>query len=113
MGRGFIDGGNITMVSFLGVLSNILGRTVLDKTGFAGTFDVHLQFGPDQAIADPIVGQSRVPNANDMGRPVASADSAGPSILTALQEQPGLRLEAGKGPVEVLVIDPIERASRN
>ena len=48
----------------------------------------------------------------DAENPAAAAD-AGPSIFTALQEQLGLRLESGKGPVETLVIDHVEKPSKN
>jgi uncharacterized protein (TIGR03435 family) len=59
--------------------------------GLTGAFDIHLTW----AIDNP------------------PPDSAGPSIFTALQEQLGLKLEATKGPVEVLVIDHIEKPSGN
>jgi uncharacterized protein (TIGR03435 family) len=45
--------------------------------------------------------------------PVASVDSSAPSLFDALQEQLGLKLESGKGPVEVIVIDHVERPSPN
>jgi uncharacterized protein (TIGR03435 family) len=69
----------------------MLGRNVIDGTGLTGAFDIHLTW----AIDNP------------------PPDSAGPSIFTALQEQLGLKLEATKGPVEVLVIDHIEKPSGN
>ena len=81
-------------------LANRLDRTVIDETGLAGRFDVHLEFARDNA-------------ATNLDNPVASPDSAAPSIFTAVQEQLGLKLSPGKGPVEVLVIDHVEKPSEN
>lgn len=107
MGRGTVNGVGISMPMLATVLSGLLGRVVRDKTDFTGTFDVHLEFAPDQAIADAIVG-GRID-----GQAASPTDSAVPSIFTALQEQLGLRLEPAKGPVEVLVVDHVERPSDN
>jgi uncharacterized protein (TIGR03435 family) len=96
-----MQGGKIPMAEFIRVLSMVLGRSVIDRTGFTELFDVRLDFVPDEiteAMPPP------PPNA---------ADSNFPSILTAMQEQLGLRLESTKGPVEVLVIDSVERPSAN
>jgi uncharacterized protein (TIGR03435 family) len=71
-------------------LSFIFGRTVVDMTGLKEAFDIHLEFAPENA-----------------------PDSTSPSIFTAIQEQLGLKLDSGKGPVEVLVIDQVERPSEN
>jgi uncharacterized protein (TIGR03435 family) len=93
------------MPEFIRVLSMVLGRTVVDQTGFTELFDIRLDFLPDEttaALPPPPPGAS--------GGPL---DSANPSILTALQEQLGLRLESAKGPVEVIVIDHVERPSAN
>jgi uncharacterized protein (TIGR03435 family) len=70
-------------------------RPVIDKTGFQGTFDVDLQYSP------------ALPNAEGL------ADPSLPSFFTVLQEQLGLKLEPARGPVDVLVIDHIERPSAN
>jgi uncharacterized protein (TIGR03435 family) len=78
-------------------LSPRLGRMVLDRTGLNGSFDLDLVWTP-VAPAD----------ASANGVPTASVD-VGPSIFTALQEQLGLKVESTKGPVDVLVIDHIER----
>ncbi len=64
---------------------------LVDRTGLIGAWDVHLVWSPD---ANP-------------------DDDTGPSIYTALQEQLGLKLESTKGPVQVLVIDHVERPSKN
>jgi uncharacterized protein (TIGR03435 family) len=63
---------------------------VIDKTGITGKFDIHLRFSPEDAT-----------DAND------------PTIFTAVQEQLGLKLAPAKGPIEVLVIDHVERPSEN
>jgi uncharacterized protein (TIGR03435 family) len=104
-----IEGGAVAMPEFTRMLAMVLGRPLIDRTGFAGTFDVRLDFTPDEAAA----GLPRSAGAGDPGGTPA-ADAAGPPpIFVAIQEQLGLRLEATKGPVEVLVIDHVERPSEN
>jgi uncharacterized protein (TIGR03435 family) len=66
---------------------------VVDKTALQGDFAFELEWTPDPSPAP--------------------ADDSGPSIFTALQEQLGLKLEPQKGPVEILVIDHVERPSEN
>jgi len=96
-----MQGGKIPMTEFIRVLSMVLGRSVIDRTGFTELFDARLDFVPDE-ITEAMPAPP--PNAGD---------SNFPSILTALQEQLGLRLESTKGPVEVLVVDHVERPSAN
>jgi len=91
------------------MLSMVMGRPVVDRTGFADTFDLRLDFTPDDAVA----GLPRAVGAGESGG-TAAADPAGPpNIFAAIQEQLGLKLESTKGPVEVLVIDRVERPSQN
>jgi uncharacterized protein (TIGR03435 family) len=85
-----------------GLLSRILDRVVIDKTGQAGLFDLHFEFTPDDAT--PLGGPSI---------PVPPSGQLGLSIFTALEEQLGLKLESSKGPIEVLLIDHVERPSEN
>jgi uncharacterized protein (TIGR03435 family) len=106
MGPNTLVGGKISMKQFADGLSNILGRPVLDKTGFTGTFDVKLEFSPEgTAFAGGLPG---IPG----GLPPVF-DTSGPSIFTAVQDQLGLKLESQKGPGEVLIIDHAEKPSEN
>lgn len=85
-------------------LTGEVGGPVLDETGIEGNFD----FSMDWAAADNPVRRS-----GDAVDDRIASDSTGPSIFTALREQLGLKLEAGKGPVEVLVIGHVEKPSEN
>jgi len=105
------NGTKISMGQLTLFLSDVLGRTVIDKTDFKGTFDAHLEFVRDQALASGILGNGAPGGPG--GAAAAPADSSGPSIFTAVQEQLGLKLESGKGPVEVFVIDSAEKPGEN
>ena len=83
------------------VLSQRLGRPVVDRTGLTAHYDFKLEWSPDPTSSEP----------RDSGS--SASDPAGPTLFTAIQEQLGLRLEAQKGPVEVLVIDHVDRPSEN
>jgi uncharacterized protein (TIGR03435 family) len=97
MDNNMIKAKQIDMARFIPLLTVWVKRTVIDRTGVMGTFDVDLKWNPDETAAD--------------GATAPSSDS--PSIFTALQEQLGLKLDSAKGPVEVLVIDHVERPSEN
>jgi uncharacterized protein (TIGR03435 family) len=101
-----VDGTAITMEAFATALSQTLQQPVTDQTGFAGTFDVHVEWAPDQSTPGIL--------APDLGPPDGGAtDPNGKSIFTVLQEQLGLKLESSKAPVEFLVIDRLERPDEN
>ena len=97
---GQMRGGKIAMSEFVRALSMMLGRRVLDKTGFTAPFDLRLDFVPDDTTPA-------------MPPPPPGSGISGISISQALQEQLGLRLESTKGPVEVIVVDQAERPSDN
>jgi uncharacterized protein (TIGR03435 family) len=78
-------------------MANTGDRPVIDQTGFTGHFDI-----------DNLKWSSSQPAAAD-----SSSPSDAPSLETALGETLGLRLVATKGPVEVVVIDSIDRPSEN
>jgi uncharacterized protein (TIGR03435 family) len=98
------------MASLAIILSKQLGRTVLDQTGLKGKYDIPLQWTPDESPAAMFDGP---PGAKPAANNTASPEFSGPSIFTALQEQLGLKLESTKGPVEIIVVDHIERPSEN
>lgn len=87
---GQIKSNRMSTAELAGMLSRVLGLPVVDKTGLTGYYDLLLNWTPDQSSAD-----------------------RGPSIFTAIQDSLGLRLVAGKEPVDVLVIDHVERPTKN
>lgn len=87
-------------------LTQMLGHPVSDKTELKGVYDFKLRFTPDDRLQPP-------PGSTNERLPLPPADSTAPSLFNALQEQLGLKLVAAKGPVEILVVDHIERPSEN
>ena len=87
-----LSGTAIPVSRVVGLLQGQSDRLVLDKTGFSGLFDIHLEFSPP--VATPVAAESSV------------------SLFTAIQEV-GLKLESAKAPVEVLVIDSVRKPSEN
>ena len=89
---------SVTMAAFANLLSLGVGRPVVDETGLPGAFDIDLTYSPDLGAA-----------ASQTAPPV----NAAPSLFTALEEQLGLKLESARGPVNVVVIDRVERPAEN
>jgi uncharacterized protein (TIGR03435 family) len=104
---GQLTGEKAPMAAITLMLAVYTGRTVLDKTGLKGSFSFTLDW--TRYLEPP---PSR---GGDQPLPAGAFDPASvePAISTALQEQLGLKLESGKGPVEILVIDHVERPSEN
>ena len=109
MGRGQLEAQMTPVSAIAQMLAQQLGRPVVDKTGIEGSYDFSLQWTPDET--------QRGAGFGGMDRPATEtplpADTSGPSIFTAVQEQLGLKLESAKGPVEILVIERVEKASGN
>ena len=89
--RGWLRGENITMDHLILSLSSRIDRPVVDRTNYTEAFTFNLEWAPDDAQADDIR----------------------PPIFAAIQAQMGLKLDSQKAPVEVLVIDRVERPSEN
>ena len=92
LGRGNLNGRGANMRILAGQLSSQLESPIADRTGLTALYDFTLKWTPD----------------------VEADDSSGPSIFTAIREQLGLRLDAVKNvPVDILVIDAIEKPTEN
>ena len=104
-GLGVLPATNATIADLAGVMQTaVLDRPVVDRTGLPGRYDFTLRWTPDEtqfsSLGVPVPAPSNDPNAP-------------PGLFTAIQEQLGLKLDATRAPVEVLVIDTVERPSEN
>jgi len=102
--RGMISGDGAPVAMLAKILSSTLGRPVLDRTGIDGKYKFKLEWTEESG------GMK-----DKDGAPADSAapDLSGPSIFTAIQQQLGLKLEPGKGPVEIIAITRAEKPSAN
>jgi bla regulator protein blaR1 len=105
MGRGELTVQSVGMDQIAHLFTQQTGRTVVDNTGLKGNYDFTLHWTPDQS-APALNGPGGGPDST-------TSSESGPSIFTAIQEQLGLKLESQKGPVEILVIDHVEKPSEN
>lgn len=91
--QGTMTAHDYSMAALASLLTDVAHRTVIDKTGLTGNYEISLKWSQD-------VGSD-------------STTDLGPSIFTALQEQLGLKLKPSKGPVETLVVDHVAMPSEN
>jgi uncharacterized protein (TIGR03435 family) len=92
VGRTHFNGEGLIMTTIAEQLSLITGRVIVDKTNLPGRYDLKLEWSADDAPA---------------------TENSAPSLVTAIQEQLGLKLEPAKEPLPVLVIDHVEAPSEN
>ena len=109
---GRLMAGGFTMAQLANSLSQFAGRTVVDRTGLTGGYDLDLEFTLDPGLRGrgPGGGLPPAPPAPGSDRVV---DPAGVSIFTAVQEQLGLKLDSQRGPVPVLVIESVSQPTEN
>ena len=103
-----VTGTNVPIGRLAYELTGMVGRTVLDKTELTGRYDLTLKYVPDYVAL-----QSPTAAASEAQPTPSTPNPTGVTIFAALQEQLGLKLESGKGPIEIIVIDHIEKASGN
>ena len=118
MARGWIQGTNVAMPGLLQIFSQlkVVDRPVVDKTNFTEAFDFRLSWTPDSgaepdAPSDGSCPSSFAPLQERLG--TGQAPTSCPSVFTAVQDQLGLKLDPQRDPIEVLVIDHVERPSAN
>lgn len=97
MRRGSITAERVAMKGLASMVAEQVGRPVVDMTELKGAYDLKLEFTPEDNSAPPDAPE----------RP--ASEGGGPTIFTALQEQVGVRLQSQKVPVEVVIIDHIEK----
>jgi uncharacterized protein (TIGR03435 family) len=98
-----------------GMLSDLLGRPVIDKTGLEGKYDIELEMAQDSSIAlfQDMGGRGgRGGDGGDVGAVPSASEPEGPTIFMAM-EKLGLKLEPAKGPVDTLVVDHVEKPTEN
>jgi bla regulator protein blaR1 len=97
-GGSIVHQGTSRIPLLVSLLANNFDRPVLDETGLTGSYNLNLKWTPDPKPGAPTS---------------ATTDPAGPSLFTALEEQLGLKLQAARRPIEVLVIDHIDHPTEN
>jgi uncharacterized protein (TIGR03435 family) len=102
--QGF-NGQNVTMNYLAFFLSRMLDLNVLDRTSLPDHYDLKFHFVPE--LPPGAIGRG----GGDGAAPPVMPD--GPDIYTALREQLGLRLEKGRGPVDFLVVEHLEKPTAN
>ena len=95
---------NAPLSQITAVLQNSLDKPVVDQSGLSERYDFTVTFTPDPAQAALLGGPPR---------PAADNPDAAPDLFTAFQQQLGLKLESTKAPVDVMVIDKVEKPSEN
>jgi uncharacterized protein (TIGR03435 family) len=104
-GLGMMFGRNANLGDFCATMqSTVLDRPVVDQTGLTGRYDFQLKWTADDSQFPGLKGQLPPPKEDA---------EAQPDLFTAIQQQMGLKLEATKAPVGVIVIDHVEKPSEN
>jgi uncharacterized protein (TIGR03435 family) len=98
------------LTALAGMLSRMLDRPVVDETAIKGTFNIDLEWVPDEREGGGIMAKMK--GMAEAASGDAHGDPSGPnglSLFQALQEKLGLKLEARKSPVDILVVDSAEK----
>jgi uncharacterized protein (TIGR03435 family) len=115
----FFPGGwslrSMSMPALAVALERIVRRSVVDRTGLPGVFDMDITYTPE-AFEVPFpaaAGRGIAGGPDGPGASAPAGQQAGTPLFTALRDQLGLRLESDRGPVDVLVVDQVQQPSEN
>jgi uncharacterized protein (TIGR03435 family) len=100
-----VEAKGATIAQFAGRAMSQMDRPVVDKTGLTGRYDIHLEYSRESSVRMLLNG------ADAAG--TLPPDAGGESIFSAAQSQLGLRLASDKAPIDVIVVDSVERPSEN
>ena len=107
-GKTVLTGKGLAMVNLARNLSGAAGRPVFDKTGLTGLYDFTLEYAREQNLS------TSAPADGATGNTIAlPSDPAGPTVMAALEDQLGLKLVPSRGPMQVVVIERMEKPNAN
>ena len=112
-----IQASGVPVGNLVGILQNQIGRPVFDKTDLKGLYDFKMTFSPEGLELPGLRGLPRGAPPGAIGGPTGPGAATGaadplPSLFTAIQEM-GLKLESAKGPVDVLVVESVQKPTEN
>jgi uncharacterized protein (TIGR03435 family) len=112
-----IDITGVSISTLISMVQGYMDRPIINTTNVTGLYDVKLRFNPERTRTAPVapVATNAPPAATGPAAPPTAADpsgTSGPSIFTAIKEL-GLKLESAKAPLDVLIIDSVQRPSEN
>lgn len=94
---------NFSMEQIASMLANQLNRPVVDATGVQGKYDVSLTWVTEGMLRAPAIA------GPEGGAPVAAEPDSGPTLMSAIQDQLGLKLQPKKATIDAVVIDHVEK----
>jgi uncharacterized protein (TIGR03435 family) len=103
LGHGRLSAVDATMAQVATTLSSTVQRVVRDRTGLQGRYSLDVSFTPER--------MPQAPGSSAGATSPVSIDPNGTSIFTVLQEELGLKLESVRGPVDIVIVDSIQRAT--
>jgi uncharacterized protein (TIGR03435 family) len=104
-GRIQVEG--VTSAGLAEILSAHMDRPVVDETSLTATYDVALNWTPE--TGDGTIVSMKIAMARQRGEEVKVPEASGPTLPVAIQQQLGLKMDAKKLPIEVLVVDHAEK----